>query len=207
MTEAPTLTVSVEYDNAGYADDEVNALKAALSPVGVTRTRGRDVPAATDQVMIDVVLSIFGGLFSAGLYDYLVKPRLERFAEVIRDFRQSRKAAQKQAPILRSVTLSFDDLDVVVYHASDEDLHELPATLESIRDALGNGQLKGLMVQKVEMPLDFWGDEWHVPEYEGIAKKGPRTLWAVSGSYLDLDPRTVYDAAKDEKLPPLNDYE
>jgi hypothetical protein len=205
MSEALTVTISVEYDNAGYTDNEVNTLKAALSQVGATRTRGRDVPAATDQVMIDVVLSIFGGLLSAGLYDYLVKPRLERFAETIHDFRQARKASHKQAPILRSVTLSFDDLDVVMYHASNEDLCELPATLELIRHALRNGQLKSFLVQKVEMPLDFWGDEWHVPEYEGIVKRGPSTLWAVSGSYLDLDPRTVYDAARDEKLSPLND--
>lgn len=197
MTKGLTTTISVGYKSGGYTSEQIDELATLLSAIGPTRTKPFYDIDAVEATLIEFVLSYIG----AKLVDVaVVKPSIAIFAKTIKRFRSSKAATDEQEPALLKVVFSFDDLDVVVYHPSQEDLEKMGQTLDLVLERLTTGRLKGLTGVLVEMPLVESNGSWIVPMWRDAIVGGPNTLWAITTAYFQRLDRAPYNAATDEWL-------
>lgn len=195
----PLVISTIMFRASGYTDNERVDLQKTLEVFGPTRLRPQAMPEAGGSGELWLVLQFIGQAICSGALGEIGVDLYHHISIALKKFK-AHKSQHSSIPVeVATITLSFDDLDIVIHNPSDKIIESLDVIVERAKRGAAKGTLKDLNISRISIP----GVERHRAWWEG---QGPIEMrnddlqyWAITtdGFYT---PTYGYDSENDKLL-------
>jgi hypothetical protein len=157
-TNIQAVVFEIVYDAGTYSDEDGAVLKQDFSEFGSVRVRPYNGVAAGWGVDIMLVISFIGGIAVTHLIEQITEKLFDNIVAKIKEFYRPRRVAGIRFP--RTITLSYDDIDITMHLISDESLDNLPKLLAAIHKELLANPSKDRVIHRITVPMEKQDGRW-----------------------------------------------
>jgi hypothetical protein len=195
----PFTVTTIMFRASGYTNNERADLQKTLEVFGPTRLRPQAMPEAGGSGELWLVLQFVGQAICSGALGEIGVDLYHRISIALKKFK-AHKSQHSSIPVeVATITLSFDDLDIVIHNPSDKIIESLDVIVERARRGAAKGALKGLDISRIGIPAVERYKAWEEGKGPIEMRNDDLQYWAITtgGFYT---PTYGYDSENDKLL-------
>lgn len=188
------VIVELDYDRNNYTAEEVESLYQDLKEFGPVRLREHSTPAAGWGMDIYLALSFIGGTVASSLIGHITEKFFDNLAEKIRRFYSRRRTPGMRFP--RSITLSYDDMDITIDPISDDAVDRLPELMTELHERIIANPPKDKIIHRITIGVEYVDNRWqgyNLDNPSGIEHPDPYRYWRTEPRG-NMDSVYIYDS-------------
>lgn len=182
----------VEYRARGYSEDDFRELASSLDSMGAVRFTPKHLPEAGGVTELWLAVEFIGTAALAGIIGHLATKFYDRLADDLLAFFRKKRSQNPDYPEFMSLTLSYDDLDIVISLPNEVTIGKLSQIQADILMHLSSPPLAENAIRYIVLPVAQVNGRW---EILSIWNEASFTLryWGV-GTSMSPFITDVYDA-------------
>lgn len=188
------VIVELDYDRNNYTAEEVESLYQDLKEFGPVRLREHSTPAAGWGMDIYLALSFIGGTVASSLIGHLTEKFFDNLAEKIKRFYSHRRTPGMRFP--RSITFSYDDMDITIDPISDDAVDRLPELMTELHERIIANPPKDKIIHRITIGVEYVDNRWqgyNLNNPSGIEHPDPYRYWRTEPRG-NMDSVYIYDS-------------
>jgi hypothetical protein len=173
------LVCEIDFQSTGYDEEDIKDIKATFSQFGAVRTRPIGIPSAEGIAELWLIIAFIGSHFASGFLKHAGADLYSKLEQAIKGF-LNRKASRDWPAEPQSLTISYDDIDIVISNPSPKMLASFSSEIEKVAKVLNKGILSGFAVRRIHMPVLKEDETWTTFISYDESLDGPHRYWGIA---------------------------